>query len=107
MGVKVVKPKAAVKTKEPKAKKTSKVFKNDPAHPKYSEMIATSIKNFKDRQGTTRQALLKTIMGNYKVSRDATRVRVHMNLALTRGVAAGTLKMARAAGKGSKNYKIG
>merc|ERR1712121_238749 len=66
-----------------------------------------TIKNLKDRRGTSRQALVKTIMQNYKVSQDAARVRVHLNPALTRGVTAGTLKMARATGKGSKNYKLG
>jgi len=91
---------------KPKAKKP-KTAKPDPLHPKYSEMIATTIKNLKDRRGTSRQALVKTIMQNYKVSQDAARVRVHLNLALTRGVTAGTLKMARATGKGSKNYKLG
>merc|ERR1711970_688659 len=99
----VEKTKAAGK---PKAKKP-KTAKPDALHPKYSEMIVTTIKNLKDRRGTSRQALIKTIMQNYKVSQVAARVRVHLNLALTRGVTAGTLKMARATGKGSKNYKLG
>jgi len=103
----LVKPKAVAKLKEVKAKKPRKLIKSDAQHPKYADMITTTIKNLKDRRGTSRQVLLKTIMENYKVSQDSTRVRIPMNLALARGVTAGTLKMARSTGKGSKNYKIG
>ena len=36
-------------------------------HPGYSIMIETAVKTLKDRTGSSRQAILKYIMGNYKV----------------------------------------
>merc|ERR550517_1666936 len=87
----------AVKAKKPKA---------PAAHPKYSVMIAASIKALKDRTGSSRQAILKYICANYKV--DAAKAAVHVRTALKKGVAAETLKMAAAAGKkGAGCYKLG
>merc|ERR1711973_55476 len=87
----------AVKAKKPKA---------PAAHPKYSVMIAAAIKALKDRSGSSRQAIMKYICANYKV--DATKAGVPLKLALKKGVAAGTLKMAGAAGKkGAGSFKIG
>merc|ERR1719186_1736629 len=70
-------------------------------------MIATAITTFKDRTGTSRQAIKKYIMQNYKVGDDDKRVGVYVKLALKKGVEAGTLKMARSSGKGAGSYKIG
>merc|ERR1712114_111814 len=89
------------------ADKTPKVAKAAPEHPKYAEMIATAITTFKDRTGTSRQAIKKYIMENYKVGDDDKRVGVYVKLALKKGVEAGTLKMARSSGKGAGSYKIG
>merc|ERR550517_2220779 len=89
----------------PKAKKATKP-KAPAAHPKYSVMIAASIKALKDRTGSSRQAILKYICANYKV--DAAKAAVHVRTALKKGVAAETLKMAAAAGKkGAGCYKLG
>merc|ERR1711893_490084 len=88
----------------PKVKKASKP-KAPAAHPKYSVMIAAAIKALKDRSGSSRQAILKYICANYKV--DAAKAAVHLRMALKRGVAAGTLKMARPTGKGAGSFKLG
>lgn len=80
------------KTTKAKAKGQKKV---SPQHPKYIDMIVETLVKLKDRKGTSRQALLKYIMENYKVNKDVEKVHVLLRLALPRGVAAGTLKMAR------------
>merc|ERR1712107_617393 len=90
--------------KAPKAKKATKP-KAPAAHPKYSVMIAAAITALKDRSGSSRQAILKYICANYKV--DAAKAAVHLRMALKRGVAAGSLKMARASGKGAGSYSLG
>merc|ERR1712107_368242 len=90
--------------KAPKAKKATKP-KAPAAHPKYSVMIAAAITALKDRSGSSRQAILKYICANYKV--DAAKAAVHGRMALKRGVAAGSLKMARASGKGAGSYRLG
>merc|ERR1712204_167262 len=74
------------------------------AHPKYSVMIATAITTLKDRTGSSRQAILKSIVANNKV--DAAKAAVQVRLALKRGVSKGALKMARASGKGAGSYKV-
>merc|ERR1711956_155831 len=81
-----------------------KVKKAPAAHPKYSVMIATAITTLKDRTGSSRQAILKSIVANNKV--DAAKAAVQVRLALKRGVAKGPLKMARASGKGAGSYKV-
>merc|ERR1711892_788689 len=81
-----------------------KVKKAPAAHHKYSVMIATAITTLKDRTGSSRQAILKSIVANNKV--DATKAAVQVRLALKRGVAKGALKMARASGKGAGSYKV-
>merc|ERR1711994_420594 len=50
----------------PKAKKAAKP-KVPAAHPPYATMIATAIKAFKERNGSSRQAILKYIVANNKV----------------------------------------
>merc|ERR1712204_53088 len=81
-----------------------KVKKAPAAHPKYSVMIATAITTLKDRTGSSRQAILKSIVANNKV--DAVKAAVQVRLALKRGVAKGALQMARASGKGAGSYKV-
>ena len=76
------------------------------AHPKYSVMIAAAITTLKDRTGSSRQAILKYVCANYKV--DAAKAAVQVRLALKKGLAAGTLKHAKATpGKGAGSFKIG
>ena len=85
----------------------AKPKKAPPAHPTYAVMVAAAVKALKDRTGSSRQAILKYIMANYKVGDDAKKVGVHLKLALKKAVAAGALKMAKESGKGAGCYKIG
>merc|ERR1712168_948833 len=87
----------------PKAKKAAKP-KAPAAHPKYSVMIAAAITALKSRTGSSRQAILKYIVANYKV--DAANAATQVRLALKRGLAKGTLKKATATGKGAGCFKV-
>jgi len=86
----------------PKAKKASKP-KAPAAHPKYSVMIPAAITALKERNGSSRQAILKYISANYTVHAQASQ---HLLMALKAGVKKGTLKMAKESGKGAGCYKL-
>ena len=88
-----------------KAKKASKP-KKPATHPKYSEMIATAVKSLKERGGSSRQAILKYIMANYKVGDNATPVNAHLKLALRAGVKTGALKQSKGTGA-SGSFRMG
>ena len=86
------------------AKKAEKAkAKAKPAdHPKYSDMIAAAIVALKERSGSSRQAILKYISANYKVSDHAG---THLKLALKRGVTSGVLKQVKGTGA-SGSFKV-
>merc|ERR1712080_598821 len=88
------------------AAKKAKKTKAPAAHPKYSVMIPAAIAGLKDRSGSSRQAILKWIKANYK-GVDHPQAGQHLNMALKAGVKKGTLKMARASGKGAGSFKLG
>jgi hypothetical protein len=67
-------------------KKTAAKPKKPSTHPKYSEMEATAISALKERGGSSRQAILKYIMANFNVGKDAKLVNAHLKLALRTGV---------------------
>ncbi len=48
------------------AKKTKKVA-SAPSHPKYDEMIVKALGTLKERKGSSRQAILKHLLQNYKL----------------------------------------
>ncbi|CAG0896605.1 unnamed protein product [Cyprideis torosa] len=81
----------------PKAKKTTKP-KVPAAHPKYSEMIVAAVKALKERNGSSRQAILKYIMANYKVGNDSKKVGVFLRKNLKKAVDSGMLKHSKGAG---------
>merc|ERR1719213_1379525 len=86
-----------------KAKKASKP-KAPAAHPKYSVMIPAAIAALKERNGSSRQAILKYINANYKgIHAQASQ---HLNMALKAGIKKGTLKFAKESGKGAGSYKL-
>merc|ERR1712168_1408988 len=87
----------------PKAKKAAKP-KAPAAHPKYSVMIAAAITALKSRTGSSRQAIIKYVIANYKV--DAAKAPVQIRMALKRGVAKNALKLAKESGKGAGCYKL-
>jgi hypothetical protein len=71
-------------------------------HPKYIDMIKTAINVLKERNGSSRQAIVKYIKGNYKVGDSAD---VHVKLALKRGVASGELSQTKGTGA-SGSFKV-
>merc|ERR1712114_38134 len=68
------------------------------------EMASAAITAMKDRTGSSRQAITKYIVGNYKV--EALKVTVPLRLALRNGLAKGHLRYGRETGKGSGCYKL-
>ena len=94
---------AAEKSPEKKvAAKKKVVAKKVADHPKYAEMISTAIGALKERSGSSRQAILKYVTANYKVSEYCS---THVKLALKRGVAGGVLKQVKGAGA-SGSFKL-
>merc|ERR1712129_572732 len=85
----------ATKESKPKAPAT---------HPKYIDMITAAIPALKERMGSSRQAILKYIVTNYKV--DAAKAVVAVRLALKAGMAKGVIKTAKEAGKGAGKFKV-
>merc|ERR1711997_925706 len=81
-----------------------KVARKPAAHPPFKAMIASAIKGLKERGGSSRQAILKHVVANNKV--EAKSAAVQVRLALKRGLAKGTLKKARASGKGAGKYRL-
>ena len=89
------------KTPAPKIKKVKAAASN---HPKYSVMIESAIKALKERNGSSRQAILKYIIANYSL--ESKKATTQLRLSLKRAVAVGSLKMAKESGKGAGCYKL-
>ena len=90
----------------PKTKKAPAKPKAPAAHPPYAAMVKAAVKALADKKGSSRQAILKYIVANYKVG-DAARAGKLLNAALKKAVAGGALKMAAAAGKKNSGcYKV-
>ncbi|XP_047502902.1 histone H1-delta-like [Penaeus chinensis] len=89
-------------TAKPAAKSAKPAAK--PQHPAYAVMIAAAVKALKERTGSSRQAILKYIVANYKVG-DEKKAGVRLKLALKKGVASGALKQVKGAGA-SGSFKL-
>lgn len=76
--------------------------KKPAAHPTYKEMVVAAIGSLKEKKGSSRQAILKYIEANYKVSEN---VRNHLNRALTRSVKSGVLSQPKGTGA-SGSFKV-
>ncbi|CAB5499871.1 hypothetical protein AZO1586I_565 [Bathymodiolus thermophilus thioautotrophic gill symbiont] len=87
-------------------KKVAAKPKKPAAHPKYSEMVGKAIAALKERGGSSRQAILKYIMANFNVRKDAKTVNVHRKLSLRAGVKNKSLKRSKGTGA-SGSFKIG
>lgn len=85
-----------------KAKKPAKPVE----HPKYSVMIGAAIAALKERGGSSRQAILKYIMANYKVGSETTKINARVKTALKAGVTGGALKQAKGTGAAG-SFKLG
>lgn len=90
---KAVKPKKATKPKTPAA------------HPKYLDMTSAAISALKERGGSSRQAILKYIMSNYKLGDDQKGINSHLKTALKSGVKNGKLKQQKGTGA-SGSFKL-
>jgi histone H1/5 len=101
-------PAKATPAKAPKKKTTAKVVKKPAAHPKYSEMVSAAIAGLKERGGSSRQAILKYIIANYKVgsAADATKINSRVKVALRAGVKSAALKQAKGTGA-SGSFRLG
>ena len=96
---------SAPKFAAPKVSKTaSKRRVKKAEHPTYFDMIAAALTSMKDRRGSSRQAVRKYILENYKV--DSVKMTVPLRLSLRNGLAKGKLCYARKSGKGSRCYKL-
>ncbi|XP_037790387.1 histone H1-delta-like [Penaeus monodon] len=74
------------------------------AHPKYSEMVAAALRALKERNGSSRQAILRFIVASFQVGDERT-AGVHLKQALRRGVASGSLQQTKGAGA-SGSFKL-
>merc|ERR1712038_1657985 len=82
---------APAKPKAAKPKKASKP-KAPAAHPTYIQMVSAGIAALKERNGSSRQAILKYIMANYKLGNDQKPVNSRLKIALRSGSQKGILK---------------
>ncbi|MET0107219.1 MAG: histone H1/H5 family protein, partial [Sedimenticola sp.] len=89
----------------PAKKKAAAKPKKPAAHPKYSEMIKAAVSSLKERGGSSRQAILKYILANYKVG-DEKSANSHLKLALRAGVKNGSLKQSKGTGA-SGSFRLG
>lgn len=100
------KPKAITKPKsaEP-VKKTASVAKPKAksSHPSFFDMITEAIEKLGERSGSSRVAILKYIISNYKI--DEKTGNQHVKLVLKNAVKAGTLKQVRGIGA-SGSFKL-
>lgn len=87
----------------PKKAKATKAVKKVADHPKYGEMIQAAVAALKERNGSSRQAIIKYVTANYKVNESS--VSTYTKAALKRGVADGTLKQVKGAGA-SGSFKL-
>lgn len=99
---------ADAKTKSPK-KKVSKAGagpKKAMDHPKYSEMVKQALASLKERGGSSRQAVLKYIVKNFKVGSDENVVNTHLKMALRAGVKNASLKQSKGSGAAG-SFRLG
>ena len=92
-------------TTTPKKAKATKP-KTPAAHPKYIDMVKAAIGSLKEKTGSSKQAILKYILANYKVGDNVTSVNSHLRTALKSGVAKGFLKQTKGTGA-SGSFKLG
>ena len=92
-------PAPATPKKATKAKKPKKVA----SHPKTSDMVNAAVKNLKERNGSSLQAIKKYIAANYKV--DVNKLAPFIKKAVKTGVTSG--KLVQVKGKGaSGSFKL-
>jgi len=81
----------------------SKKTKTTSSHPKYSAMIKQAITHLNDRNGTSKAAILKYILANYKVN--SATANQHLKSALRAGTKNKSLKQTKGIGA-SGSFKL-
>lgn len=76
-----------------------------PAHPPYAVMVAAAIKALKERGGSSRQAINKYILANYKIA-DAAKAQVRAKLAIRKMIEAKTILPVKGSFKLPKEEKV-
>ncbi|CAJ0953279.1 unnamed protein product, partial [Mesorhabditis belari] len=114
MSVVAVQPAAApapAKAKAPAKPKKTKVAaakgeKKVAEHPPYSTMIQASIKAMADRKGSSKAAILKHVLQNYRVGGDIKKVNARLCISLKKGADSGLFKRMNGAGA-SGSFRLG
>lgn len=75
-----------------------------PHHPSFITMISDAIKKLADRNGSSRQAIVKFIVNNYKLEEKF--VNQHVKSVLKNGVKSGNIKQSKGVGA-SGSFKLG
>ena len=75
-------------------------------HPPYNEMIRQALVALKERGGSSRQAILKYVMANFKVGGDEHSVNTHLKVALRNGVKSELLKQSKGSGA-TGSFRLG
>ena len=96
---------APAPVKTPKKKAAAKP-KKTASHPPYLEMVQKGIAALKERGGSSRQALLKYIVANFKVGENTTAVNARLKTALKNGVKNGALKQSKGTGAAG-SFRLG
>ena len=93
-------------TPKAKAPKKKAAPKKPAEHPTFKVMVAAAIAALKERTGSSRVAICKYIMANYKVGDNADKVNRSVKTALKGGVKDGALKQVKGTGA-SGSFKLG
>lgn len=96
---------APAPVKAPKKKIASKP-KATASHPQYKVMVNAAIAALKERGGSSRQAILKYIVANYKLGDNPTAINARLKSALKAGVKAGSLKQSKGTGAAG-SFRLG
>lgn len=85
-------------------KVTKKVVKKPSAHPAYGDMVRKAVMEMKDRKGSSRQAIIKYIRANFKISATEN-VESYVRRSLVAAIKAGRLIHTKGAGA-SGSFKL-
>lgn len=83
---------------------SSKLARKKIAHPSFIAMISDALINLADSRGSSRQAIVKFIVNNYKLEEKF--VNQHTKIVLKNGVKSGNLKQSKGVGA-SGSFKLG
>ena len=98
----------AIATTTTTAPSRKTAIKRPVLHPVYREMIAAAVASLAERGGSSRQAIVKYIMSNYRVGTEATKVNNQVTKSLKAALEAGVLKHAKVTGTGATgSFRLG